>query len=165
MYHFWFKAFCLLKSVFHQFDDVYGHDFLWVYPVWGFLSFFNPYTCASPNLEKFQPCFLQILFLQQSFSFYGTPMTQIQTNRCCELLFFCFLTSFLYIFQVGEYLLMCFMFTDSSFLCHLCTASEAIHWTPYSVPNVPSEFLHCFSAENFHLSTHLWGPVPPHRAQ
>lgn len=78
----------------------------------------------------------------------------------------CCLTFSLYILQVRQYLLMYFMFTDSSFLCHLCSASKAIHWTPYhSVPNVPSEFLHCFSAENFHLSTHLWGRVPPHRAQ
>lgn len=146
---------------------------VWVYPVWGFLNFLNPYICASPNLEKFQPCFLQLLFLQQSFSFHGTPMTQIQAfghwpTGAARPCFFCCccLTFSLYILQVRQYLLMYFMFTDSSFLCHLCTASKAIHWTPYySVPNVPSEFLHCFSAENFHLSTHLWGPVPPHRAQ
>ena len=37
--HFWFKAFCLLKSVFHQFDDVYGHDFFLSLPCLGFSEF------------------------------------------------------------------------------------------------------------------------------
>lgn len=59
-----FKILCV--SSLHQFDyDVSGHEFLWVYSLWGFTEFLDPVgLCMFPNLRSFSQYFFSItLFL------------------------------------------------------------------------------------------------------
>ena len=73
MVHFWFKAFCLLKSVFHQFDDVYGHDFFLSLPCLGFSEFLESIHLCLTKFGKilviFSNAFLAILLLILGFQY------------------------------------------------------------------------------------------------
>ena len=106
MVHFWFKAFCLLKSVFHQFDDVYGHDFFLSLPCLGFSEFLESIHLCLTKFGK-----ISAMLSSNTFSTAAVLLSWdssdtnsdllVLANRCCEALFFlCFLTFSLYILQV-----------------------------------------------------------------
>lgn len=81
---------------FQRFDcKMSWHEFLWVSPVWGSLSFLNVYIYDLQNFGNVQPLFL--LVLSQLFPFpsllFGASMTQIlvpllQSHKFLFWLFF-----------------------------------------------------------------------------
>lgn len=135
MHHFWLKAFCVLKSVFHQFDDVYGHDFFWVYPVWGCLSL--PCLGFSEFLESIHLCltkFGKISAMLSSTTFptavfllswdSNDPNSGLWAlaNRCCEALFFLLLLFNLFpVYSSGQ--------TVSTDVVH-------VHWLVLPLPSL-----------------------------
>lgn len=72
-----FKISSLLSEVCDILKSQFDCDFLCFYFSWGLLSFFYQYISFSSIGGKFQPLYLQILFLNSFHSFLGTPRTHV----------------------------------------------------------------------------------------
>ena len=114
--------------------DVVWCEFLWVYPVWGSLSFLGIFIYVFRKFRKFQSLFLQVFFSISTLSllsFWSWMISMLEllllchrSLRLCSFFFFFRLFSLI---RLGEFYCSIYKFTES-FLHHIHSNIELLWW-------------------------------------